>query len=146
MKSKKTVKIFATLIISFLSGCVYDKFDNKLVIINKSTETVFVDISKKSSFNSHPISIDSVKRDTLWNYMRWIPAGDSLRCQPPFGSWEGYVNKSCEDSTLTVYLFGKKLLTGTPQDSLVKNQLYSKKYSYKVKDLEKLHWRIEYKE
>ncbi|OGX88213.1 hypothetical protein [Hymenobacter glacialis] len=61
---------------------------------------------------------------------------------PALGSWEEYINKKCEDSTLTVFLFDTTLLTGVPRDSLVVQQRYTKKYEYKAKDLEKASWRV----
>jgi|GEM_PF-2503883 len=143
MLSKTLITYFA--VFCFLSGCVYDVFDNKLIIVNKSNQTIFVNLSKTNSFSSFPVLIDTLKGDTLWEYMSWIPAGDSLRNQPPFGGWEDYINKRCEDSTLTVFIFDRKLLKNNSRDTLVKNQLYSKKYSYTVKHLQKLHWRIEQK-
>lgn len=148
MKRINSIKLFAIAFISapcFLIGCVVDTFDTKLIVVNKTPGTVFVDLSKYKSFESHPVPIDTVKGDTLWNYMRWIPPMDSLNNQPPFGSWERFINEDCTDSTLTVFIFDKKLLKSTQPDSLIANQLYTKKYSYKVKDLEKLNWRIEYR-
>lgn len=70
----------------------------------------------------------------------------SIHIPPSSGSWVNYINEKCEDSTLTVFLFDKEFLKAVPPDSVVARQLYSKKYSYKVKDLEKLQWRIEYVE
>lgn len=128
----------------FLVGCVVDTFDTKLIVVNETPETVFVDLSKSKSFESHPVSIDTTKGDTLWSYMRWIPPMDSLNSQPPLGSWERYINEDCSDSTLTVFIFDRRLLRSTSRNSLIAKQLYSRKYSYKVRDLENLNWRIEY--
>lgn len=153
MKTKKsklirrlTIFVFVIMPSILLYRCVIDTFDMKLKIVNHTSETIFVDLSKDKSFNAHPISIDTVKGDTLWNYIRWVPSLDSLENIPPsLGSWESFINKKCHDSTLTIFIFDKKLLKSVSPDSLVSNQLYSKKHSYKVKDLEKLNWRIEYK-
>ena len=77
--------------------------------------------------------------------MRWSPPRGSLAHIPPsLGSWEEYINKKCEDSTLTVFLFDATLLTSVPRDSLVAQQLCTKKFAYKVKGLEKLNWRVVY--
>lgn len=146
----KSIKLATLVIITFsvlLYRCVVDTFDMKLRIVNKTSGTIFVDLSQSSkSFKSHPVVIDSIKRDTLWNYIRWVSPLDSLSNQPPSGgSWESYINKKCEDSTLTVFIFDKALLKSVKPDSLVAKQLYSKKFTYKVKDLEKLNWRVEYK-
>jgi len=129
----------------FLIGCVADTFDRKLKIVNNTRGTIFVNISKNRAFKSHPIATDLVKGDTLWNYMRWISPLDSLNSQPPFGKWESYIDKKCEDSTLSIFIFENELLKSVAKETLVSKQLYSKKFSYKVKDLEKLNWRVEYK-
>ena len=132
--------------ICFLDGCVVDTFDSKLIVVNATPNTIFIDLSKSKSFESHPVPIDEVNGDTLWNYARWIPPMDSLNGQPPFGSWERYINGNCTDRTLTIFIFDSRLLKSVPRDSLVSNQIYSRKYSYKVRDLEKLNWRIEFKQ
>jgi len=144
----KTLKFKALIILVsiFLNRCVIDTFDMRLKVVNKTEKTIFVDLSKSGYFKSHPVLIDSIKMDTLWNYMKWVNPLDSVDNIPRSqGSWEAYINEECQDSTLTVFIFDKPLLKSTSPDSLVSNQLYSKKFSYKVKDLEKLNWRIEYK-
>ena len=58
--------------------------------------------------------------------------------------WEKQVNEVYKDSILTVFIFNQEVLKKTPSDSLILKQIYTKKFSYKVKDLEKVNWRIEY--
>ena len=98
-----------------------------------------------NTFNKYPVKIE--KSDTLWDYTSFVKANEEAK-QPLVGKrrWERYINQDCKDSTLRIFIFDKKLLVSVPPDSLVLNQLYSKKLSYKVKDLEKLNWRVEYKE
>ena len=146
-KLVRRLAILAFVVMTFLLyRCVVDTFDMKLRIVNQTSETIFVDFSKDESFNAHPVSIDTIKGDTLWNYMRWVPSLDSLENIPPsLGSWESFINKKCQDSTLTIFIFDIELLKSIPPDSLVTRQLYSKKFTYKVKDLDKLNWRVEYK-
>ncbi len=127
-----------------LSACVVDTFDMRLSIANKTPATVFVALSPNGRF-TYPVVIDNIRGDTVWNEMRWSPPRGSLANIPPSsGSWEEYINKKCEDSTLTVFLFDTTLLTNVPLDSLVAQQLYTKKLTYRVKDLEKLNWRVVY--
>jgi len=135
-----TVTIAALL---FITGC--DPYDMKLKIVNQTDETIFIDISKAKSFKSYPVVIDEIKKDTIWNYMTWIKSKDSLEVPAIGNSWEGVINKQSEDSTLTIFIFDRELLKSVPPDSLVSKQLYTKKFAYKVKDLEKLNWRVEYK-
>jgi hypothetical protein len=144
---EKIVLIFQLALIYILfSQCIVDSFDTRLTIINKTSQTIFIDISKDGYFNKAPISVDTVKRDTIWDNMRWTPPMDSSSHIPPsLGSWEKYVNEKCKDSVLTIFIFDEQLLKSVSQDSLITNQICSEKYLYKVKDLERLNWRIEYR-
>ena len=118
--------------------------DDRLTILNESKDTVFVVISHDGSLEEYPIKFNN--GDTLWDHTRYIiPGGEDHPLSFGPNSWENMINKRYRDSTLTVFIFDKKLLKTVPQDSLVLKQVYSKKYSYKVKDLEKLNWRIEYR-
>lgn len=138
------MKSFKLLFVLFvvLGGC--DPIDDRLTIVNKTNRTIFFEITDEDTFDNYPVKIE--KSDTLWDYISFVKANEAAK-QPLMGKrrWERYVNQDCKDSTLRVFIFDKKLLHSVPPDSLVSNQLYSKKYSYKVKDLEKLNWRIEYK-
>lgn len=142
------IRLVIVMIVSsvLLYRCVVDTFDMRLKILNNTAETIFVVHSKTKSFNSHPIAIDSIKGDTLWNYMLWAHPFDSVKDIPPSeGSWEAYINRKCQDSTLTIFIFDTALLKSVARDCVVTKPLYSKKYSYKAKDLEKLNWQVEYK-
>ena len=127
-----------------LSACVFDTFDMRLSVVNKTPAIVFITLSPNGRF-TYPVVIDITRGDTVWNEMRWSPPRDSSAHMPPsLGSWEEYINKKCEDSTLTVFMFDTALLTRVPLDSLVAQQLYTKKFTYKARDLEKLKWRVAY--
>ena len=137
---------FLIIVLPFLLiKCVVDTFDTRLRIVNKTTETVFINLSKNDRFTS-PVVLDLVKRDTLWDEMRWTPSMDSSEHIPPsLGSWEKYINEKCQDSTLTVFIFDRNLLRSVPLDTLIVKQLHTKKFTYKAKELERLNWRVEYK-
>jgi len=138
--------VFVALIPFLLSHCVIDNFDSKLKIVNNSNEGIFVTISENSSFQFYPIVIDSVTKDTLWDYTEFILPLDSTEGPPPtLGSWENYININCEDSILNIFIFDRSLLRNVKPDSLVLSQIFSKRYSLKVNDLQKIDWRILYK-
>ena len=142
--TKMTLCILTFVLPFFLVTCVIDTFDMRLNIVNKTQETVFINISKNNRFTS-PV-IDRISRDTLWDEMRWSSPRDSSTHMPPsLGSWEKYINKKCEDSTLTIFIFDTKLLKSMSLDSIVTKQLYTRKLAYKAKDLERLNWRVEYR-
>ena len=142
--NKQMKKTFLSLIIPLtVFGC--DRWDQQLTIINRTSDTIFATISLDGSFREHPIKMS--EGDTLWTHIRFISPNDSIRPLSVEGmSWEETVNKEGKDSIVTIFIFENETLTFIPADSLVPNQLCSKKYSYKVKDLKKLDWRIEYKE
>lgn len=141
---KVMIKIFSMVLVA-LAFVSCDNWDQKLTVINRKTDTIFVSIPLDESFEEHPIMLDS-NGDTLRTHIRYISPGDSIQPLSVEGmSWEETINKKCKDSTLFLFFFEKELLKVIPRDSLVSNQLYSKKYSYKAKGLEKLNWRIEYK-
>ena len=128
-----------------LSACVVDTFDMRLSVVNTTPATVFIALSPNGRFTTYPVVIDNIRGDTVWNEMRWAaPRNSSAHMPPSLGSWEEYINKKCADSTLTVFVFNAALLSRVPPDSLVAQQLYTQKFAYKAKDLEKLHWRLVY--
>ncbi len=142
---KVMIKIFSIGLIT-LAFASCDNWDQKLTLINGKLDTIFVAIPLDESFKEHPIRLDS-NGDTLWTHIRYISPGDSIQPLSIEGmSWEETINRKCKDSTLFLFFFEKELLKTTPRDSLVSNQVYSKKYSYKVKELQKANWRIEYKQ
>lgn len=106
----------------------------------------FFAIPLRPSFSEYPIKLDEGGQ-VLWSHTRFLAKGESVKPLSIEGlTWERTINEECPDSTLVVFFFTRKLLETAPADSLVKNQISSKKYSYKVKDLESIGWRIECKE
>lgn len=138
-------RIFFTLIIGLyitIIGC--DHWDLKLTLLNRSPDIIFYDISFDGSFNKHPIMFS--EGDTLWTHIYSLLPKDSTKAASVEGmSWEKTIYAQCRDSILTIFIFDINLLKNVTPDSLVKNQIYTKKFSYKVKELEKLNWRIEIK-
>ena len=115
-----------------------------LEVMNKSTDTIFFELSKNGRLEIFPIQ-KKENGDTLWSNMNYAFPNERST-MPLIGTdgWENFINKKCIDSTLSVFFFQKELLKNTSQDSLLSNQLYSKKAEFKVKDLERLNWQIKY--
>jgi hypothetical protein len=136
---------FLAVTIFILSAC--DPYDTRLTVVNKTTDTIFFVLSEDGNFEKYPIWIDSTNRDTLWTHTDFVKPKDEMSiASMGKNSWEKSIDEHYKDSTLIVFLFEERLLKAVSRDSLLANHLYSKKYAYKVKDLEKLNWRIEYKE
>lgn len=143
MKTPMQNILLIAVVFITIAGC--DHWDQKLTIVNEASDTIFVAIPLDGYFKEFPIKID--RGDTLWTHTRFVTPGDSTKPLSVEGmSWEETINKKSNDSTLTVFVFEKDLLKSISADSLLSNQLYSEKYSYTVKDLEELNWRIVYKE
>lgn len=139
---KKFNAILILLLTFLIEAC--DPYDGRLSIINHKSDTVFVLLSVDGHFKEYPIKFD--KADTLWTHIRYISPNDSTEVlSMGRNSWENTINKNYKDSTITIFFFDRELLKSLPPDSLLSKQLYSKKFTYKVKDLEKLNWRVEYK-
>lgn len=137
MKIKASI-LFLT--IAFF-GC--DPVDN-LEVVNRSSDTIFFELSYNRKLESYPIQ-RGASGDTLWQHMNFVYPRDSAEL-PLIGrnAWRNFINKKSTDSTLTIFVFERGLLKSVAPDSLVAKQLYSKKFFYTVKDLEKLKWRVEY--
>lgn len=123
-----------------------DPYDTRLTIVNNSNDTILLALPEDGRFKKYPIWIDSITQDTLWTHTDFItPHNEMSVVSMGKKSWEDHLSKHYKDSTLIVFIFDKEFLKSTPSDSLVSKQLYTKKYAYKVRDLEKLNWRVEYK-
>lgn len=137
-------KAISILFLYFLFySCVIDKFDTKFKIVNRTNETVFIDILKSDNdLLKNPVIFDGIKKDTLWEYMRWIPAQDSISLAPPFGSWENFIENECKDKILTIVFYKESILKSYPKDTMLKEQTYSRKENLRIEDLEKHNWTI----
>jgi hypothetical protein len=130
-----------------LLGC--DPID-KIELHNRSSKVIFYSTSVNDSITGRNPFTNAYKineGDTTWDESSNLLLSDSSKFLTIIGknAWVDYINKNCKDSTLRIFVFEKELIEQIPWDTLVAKQLYTKKFSYKVKDLEKLNWQIEYK-
>ena len=127
-----------------LIGC--DFHDDRLMIINESTDTIFVDLTLNQAFIEHlPVEFDSLNGNI--DLKRGNPALPDSSYKFSFHGRNGvkdFINR-CEDSTLTIFIFTKELIMNNSWDSIKSNQLYSKKILLTLDELEKLNWRVIYK-
>lgn len=143
-------QFLAGIIISIaLLGC--DPVDKKLTLANDSGDLIFYAMSPNDSIRgASPLNyaFEIEKPDTIWDESRNLLLSDSSKTVAMIGknAWEKYINEQCKDSALRIFVFEKSLITTISWDTLVAKQQYSKKFTYKVKDLKKLNWRVEYKE
>lgn len=123
---------------------------DKIEFHNESGQVIFYSTSFNDSITGRDPFINSYKiteGDTIWDESSNLLLRDSSKSLTIIGkdAWVDYINERCEDSTLRIFVFEKELIERIPWDSIVAEGIYTKKFSYKVKDLEKLNWRIEYK-
>ena len=138
MKLKKQIFFFSTLL--FILGC--DPHDGKLTLINNSTDTIYYTIAYgRDSILNYPIVEKNGEEDFL--YSNYLSPKEEIHI-PVMDTWEYYINEKCKDSTLRVFFFNKDLIKTAGKDSIMKHHLYSKREKLKLKDLEKLKWRITY--
>lgn len=125
----------------FILGC--DPTDDRLKIFNSSNGEIFYSIAKRGTFSTNPLLI--VNKDTLLESSNIVLPNSSFN-HALIGSneWEYFINRDCEDSTLRVFFFTKELIINNSWDSLVRNQLYSKKITATVAELDFLDWMITY--
>lgn len=137
---KSVTIIFCITIMLYTAGC--DPHDSKLTIVNNTNDTLFYSFSYDSdSISSYPIN----QKDGKDNYEdSYIVQPKSENHEPVMDTWEYFINEKCKDSTLRIFFFSKELIRTAGKDSIMRNQLYSKRERLKVKDLEKLNWKVTY--
>jgi len=131
-------------------ACACDPIDKKIELSNKSSDVIFYSTSVNDSIMSRSPFLNAFKinqSDTIWDESSNLLLSDSSKFLTIIGkhAWEDYINKRCRDSTLRIFIFNKELIEKVPWDTIVSKQLYTRKLTYKVKDLKKLNWRVEYK-
>lgn len=138
MKQKYIFFIFIFL----LFGC--DPMDNRLIIVNKSTEPIFYSMSINDVITNNPLRILDSK-DTIFEDSYIIPADTFIR-HALIGSneWEYFINRDCIDSTLKLFVFEKQTILNIPWDTITKYRLYKEKYNLTVKGLQKMNWKVVY--
>lgn len=137
---KSATIIFCIAIMLFTSGC--DPHDGKLTIVNISDDIIFYSLSyDNDSISSYPINQKNGKDNYEDSY---IIQPNSETHEPVMDTWEYFIDTKCKDSTLRIFFFSKELIETAGKDSIMYHQLFSKRKKLKVKDLEKLNWRVTY--
>ncbi len=136
-----SIKYYLSIIVFsiVIEGCDFQ--DGKLNLVNKSKDTIFYIFSFGSdSIHEFPLRIYNKTFDYSNSFM--IKPLDSQFCLA-MDPWENIINKS-KDRNLRVFFFKLDLIKTAGKDSILNNQLYTKKEKLSVEDLEKLNWRVVY--
>lgn len=118
--------VFPGLIFMLFTGCDFD--NHKLLLINNTNHIIYYRL------------LDDSAQLQSGMYVRYLGANDSVR--PLFvrggnGSWEYRINHYSPDSTLNIYLFDDTVITNLT----IKHSKF-KRMRLKVKDLNRLHWKV----
>lgn len=142
MMNRLIASVYVALAIVFATSAC-DRWDQRLVLVNKRrVDTLYLTISMDDRFDRHPVWIE--RGDTVWTHIRYLAPGDSIRPLSIEGiTWRDQINEHCKDSTLSIFVFENTLLKVVRRDSLVAKQIYSKKITMKVRELDRLNWRLE---
>jgi hypothetical protein len=135
---KSATIIFCIAIMLFTAGC--DPHDGKLTIVNSTDDTIFYSLSyDNDSILFYPINQKNGKDN--YKYSDIIQPNSETH-ELVMDTWEYFINTKCKDSTLRIFFFSKELIETAGKDSIMNHQLFSKREKVKVKDLEKLNWRV----
>jgi len=116
--------IYCLTAIAFFTSC--DPFDDRLILVNNSSDTVFYMISKTDEFHWYsPAEYDSLTKKIVADRGTVLMPDSNVRelAHGKWG-WSSFVDKS-QDSILRVFFFSKKLVQEHPWDSIASKKLYS---------------------
>lgn len=145
--------IFYILLLTFITGCVCDRVDDReLVVLNNSKDTIFSIISTNDTIGGDGSYAEFDEDENEYkNYPRehkfifeLIKPNEAIANHDTPRWWDVYFNE-IEDKKLRLFI--------VPQDSVKKygwykifnNNIYIKKYTLSLEDIEKQNWVIEYK-
>jgi len=134
--TKKLFKILFLILI--VSSCDY--YDSRLTITNKTDYQICFDYDLDTILDvpSQTKKIYFVNNSLAPNESRAMTLPGST------DMWIRKLNQS-KDTTLSFFIFDYKTVLNSDWDSLRKNNGYIQRLDFKLKDLEKLDWKIEIK-
>jgi len=134
-----TQKLFQILtVILIVSSCDY--YDSRLTITNMTNNQICFDYNLDTILDvqSQNQKIYFVNNSLSPNETRAITLPGST------DMWIRKLNQS-KDTTLSFFIFDYKTVLNSDWDSLRKNNGYIQRLDFKLKDLEKIDWKIEIK-
>jgi hypothetical protein len=125
IKADKFLMLLFTLF-TILMSCDID--NHKLSLINNTDKSYYYRLLADTTDLKEGLYIDTISAHNSVKPL-FVRGGD--------GAWEYKINHDSPDSTLNIYLFENAKLT---DDIIIQRKF--KKLTYKVKDLEKLKWKV----
>lgn len=130
-------KLFAVLILLLLDSCVMEPhYDDRLVIVNKSSKTICVDYEMDTILYT-----PSLNKKEFFIRERINPEDSNrIESQGSRDQWVFDVSHG-KDSTLSIFVFDYEQVLVTDWDTLRTNKKY-KRLDYKLTDLNKINWTV----
>lgn len=137
-------KILLICVIFFLTDCFF-RGEEKLTIINNSDSDIFYELNYNSDTLDYynPFDVQNMtpeEKKYRFNELR-IAKFSQKKPRLPFDNWINKVNKS-KDSVLRIYFYYPDTIYNIPRKTIREKQLWIKKKSYKIKDLDAINWEI----
>ena len=136
MKIIKQINIFFILLI-LLVGCT-DKVDDKYIFYkNNSNDTIYSVIyyGELNQYKFIEYQFSGICKDS-------IPAHTNVEIKGPI-HWESYL-KISESESVNFYIILKDSVDKYGWEGIHKYNIYNKKYTLDIDDLDSLNWTIEY--
>lgn len=119
--------ILLVLIMTLCCSC--DLNNQKLSLINNSDNTIYYRLLTDTILNKEFHLYKVLPHDTV--KPNFVMGGK--------GAWEYTINTSSKDSSLHIFIFTTEKIT----DGVIKNKKY-RRLDFKVKDLNKIKWKVVY--
>ena len=137
--NKMTQKLFQILTLMLIvSSCDY--YDSRLNITNKTDKQICFDYELDTI-------LDVPSPNTKDYFVNNSLSPNETRAITLPGSTDMWIRelKQSKDTTLSFFIFDYKTVLNSDWDSLRKNKVYIQRLDFKLKDLEKIDWKIEIK-
>lgn len=130
---------YLLLICFFLTSCILSTWDSRVVLVNNTSE--------KIRYIDQLMSKDDLTPDTLncgqWNFYDVPPKSEQrLHSQVKFDVYF----KQHPENFFRIFIINEDSLQKYGACEILRQQMFVKRYDLKYDDLEKLNWRVEYKE
>lgn len=139
------------LVLSIICLASCDPIDRRLVITNKSKDTIICYIRNNDVF---PLTMDITSKPLyLRGNISWkryfnedFIAPNQNKFKEQIGDDEGWIDyvKQAKDQKLRMWVFKKKMFDTTEWKEIIERKLYDSKIDYDLDDLNGLNWNIVY--
>ena len=132
------MKLYSLILLSLLTSCM-DITDSRCIVThNKSKNSIYCFYLDKEL-----TKMDGLPKYSFPPYETKAKNDDCNLIVKP--RWEEYI-KTCDNQKLRYYIIKKDSVDKYGWKEIFRKNIYNKKYLLTIEDLEKMKWKIEYKE